>query len=182
MTGITKTAGSASLTNPGEAVAANLYELYQVISSLTDAAYSLPSDPAFRGSIGAHVRHCLDHVEALLKGIDTGRVEYDKRERGTEIETNRKAALARIKHLHDMLLKLNPEMSNQPITVELMMLSSEPPRPLRSTIGRELAFILSHTIHHNALIAVMARIKGTQLPEKFGYAPATLAYIDHSGN
>jgi uncharacterized damage-inducible protein DinB len=47
-----------------------------------------------------------------------------------------------------------------------------------TSLGRELAFVLSHTIHHNALISVMAMLMGVSVPERFGYAPSTIAYLE----
>ena len=46
----------------------------------------------FGGSIGGHVRHCLDHVAALLDGLDGGVVDYEARERGTAAEGDPAAA------------------------------------------------------------------------------------------
>jgi hypothetical protein len=45
-------------------------------------------------------------------------------------------------------------------------------------VGRELAFVLSHTVHHNALIAIMAQTLGVPVPARFGYAPSTIAYLE----
>jgi hypothetical protein len=45
-------------------------------------------------------------------------------------------------------------------------------------VGRELAFVLSHTVHHNALIAVMALTLGVSIPDRFGYAPSTIAHLE----
>jgi hypothetical protein len=39
-----------------------------------------------------------------------------------------------------------------------------------------LAFVLSHTIHHNAIIGVMANTLDIPLPARFGYAPSTIAH------
>jgi uncharacterized damage-inducible protein DinB len=49
---------------------------------------------------------------------------------------------------------------------------------VETTVGRELAFVLSHTVHHNALIAVMARTLGVPVPDLFGYAPSTIAHLE----
>jgi hypothetical protein len=42
-----------------------------------------------------------------------------------------------------------------------------------STAGRELVFVISHTIHHNATMGVLLSEWGLALPQRFGYAPAT---------
>lgn len=42
-----------------------------------------------------------------------------------------------------------------------------------STLARELAFVVSHTIHHQAIIGVLLAIHGHAVPERFGHSPAT---------
>jgi hypothetical protein len=44
---------------------------------------------------------------------------------------------------------------------------------VRSTLGRELAFVASHTIHHFAIVALLLRDMGIGVPARFGYAPST---------
>jgi len=45
-----------------------------------------------------------------------------------------------------------------------------------SSVARELAFVVSHTIHHNAQIALLAhRLGSSRLPRRFGVAPSTPA-------
>jgi uncharacterized damage-inducible protein DinB len=45
-----------------------------------------------------------------------------------------------------------------------------------SSVARELAFVISHTIHHNAQIALLAhRLGSRRLPPGFGVAPSTPA-------
>jgi uncharacterized damage-inducible protein DinB len=42
-----------------------------------------------------------------------------------------------------------------------------------STRARELAFVVSHTIHHQAIIALLMSFQGLAVPAQFGYAPST---------
>jgi uncharacterized damage-inducible protein DinB len=44
---------------------------------------------------------------------------------------------------------------------------------VHSTLGRELAFAIQHTIHHAALIGVLLDQLGMAVPADFGYAPST---------
>ena len=46
----------------------------------------------------------------------------------------------------------------------------------RSTVERELQVLLSHTVHHYALIAVALRLHGLEVDPEFGVAPSTLRY------
>lgn len=58
------------------------------------------------------------------------------------------------------------------------MLSADgPTRAMRSTVARELLFVVSHTVHHNAIIGAIAALLGVRTPERFGYAPSTIAYL-----
>ena len=47
----------------------------------------MPAPGRTTGGIGGHVRHCLDHVSALLASTRTGLCAYDRRQRGTDVET-----------------------------------------------------------------------------------------------
>ena len=42
-----------------------------------------------------------------------------------------------------------------------------------STLAREMAFVLNHTIHHQATIGLLASLQGCGVPDGFGYAPST---------
>jgi uncharacterized damage-inducible protein DinB len=43
-----------------------------------------------------------------------------------------------------------------------------------STLARELAFVLSHTIHHQAIVALLLEQQGVSAgDDRFGYAPTT---------
>jgi uncharacterized damage-inducible protein DinB len=59
-----------------------------------------------------------------------------------------------------------------------MVSAASPAVEVETSVGRELAFVLSHTIHHNALIGVMAMLLGAPLPDRFGYAPSTIAHLE----
>ncbi|MBX9580308.1 MAG: DinB family protein [Gemmataceae bacterium] len=75
------------------ALAAALGQLADLVAALTDDQYT--RQPAAAGSaVGGHVRHNLDHVDALLRGLRTGHLDYDRRERGTAVERDRGEAVA----------------------------------------------------------------------------------------
>jgi hypothetical protein len=45
-----------------------------------------------------------------------------------------------------------------------------------TTLGRELLFLSSHTVHHFALVAQYCRAAGVEPEQDFGKAPATRAF------
>lgn len=154
-----------------------LHELCEVLGRLSDEQYVQRPVGVIESSIGGHVRHCLDHVRSLLAALGSGHLDYDRRERGTPVESSREVAIAQIESLAESLARADVAALARPLRVSVTMSSAGPPFEVRSTVGRELAYVLSHTIHHNAIVNAMVRTLGGWLPERFGYAPATLKYL-----
>ncbi|MBI1336704.1 MAG: hypothetical protein GC164_07060 [Phycisphaera sp.] len=155
-----------------------LHELAGVIGQMNNEAYGQSPVGVMRSSIGGHVRHSLDHIRALADAAGTGQIDYDKRQRGTAIETDRQAALDEIDRLIVVYSVMGDEVAMRPVSLVIRMTEQGRAYPMTSTFGRELAYVLSHTIHHNAIMAAMAQTLGCSTPERFGYAPSTLAYLD----
>ena len=162
---------------PAAALAAVLDQLKAVVGCLRDEQYAMRPVGVVDSSVGGHVRHCLDHVRALLNACETGQLDYDRRDRGTPIESDRNAALRAIRALHNKLAALPNDVIDRPIRLSVLMTSDGAPMRVGTTVGREMAYVLSHTIHHNALIGTMVKILDGWLPERFGYAPSTLAHL-----
>src|SRR5262249_54968151 len=114
----------------------------------------------------------------LLQGVSLGVMSYDDRQRGTDVETNRHAALRAIERQEEELRHSRDWQLDQPIQLRVLMATAGPTLVVESSLGRELAFVLSHTIHPNAWIAVIAKLAGFPVPERFGYAPSTLAHLE----
>jgi uncharacterized damage-inducible protein DinB len=157
-----------------------LRQLAEVVGSLTDEQYGTRPVGVIPSSIGGHVRHCLEHVDALLAGIDDGAVDYDQRHRGSAVETCRSLALETLARQERQLLALPSYPESLPLRLSLLLSSYAAPVQVETTLGRELGYVLSHTIHHNALIGVMVRLLGVAAPNDFGYAPSTIAYREKS--
>jgi uncharacterized damage-inducible protein DinB len=158
---------------PVTALVRLLDDLRDVVDRVPDDVFARPPAGKSSGSLGAHVRHCLDHVSALLEGAPNGRMSYDHRARGTEAETNRTAALARIRALTEAALNMDPRLLSRCIRLNVKLDARGTSTDVQSTVGRELAFVISHTIHHNATIALLLAEIGTELPNRFGVAPST---------
>lgn len=155
------------------ALADVLAQLADVVRVLPDRAYAAPGPHGVSGSIGGHVRHCLDHVLALEQALVSRRIDYDARLRGGCIETNRRAALDLLDGVRARLLTLDDRWLPGLVSVESQLAPGERRVETRSTIGRELAFVISHTIHHNAIINVLLHHAAHATPTGFGYAPST---------
>lgn len=127
------------------------------------------------GSVGAHLRHVADSVRLFLRGAETGHVDYDRRERDERLERDPARARAHLVRLADELRRLESRDPSQAIEVraEACVLGEG---WLRSTLARELAALLSHAVHHYALIAVLLRAEGLEPPADLGVAPSTLEH------
>lgn len=159
-----------------DCAAEQLHQVQELVGMLTDAQYAhRPSEAA--SSIGGHVRHCVDHYTAILAGVDSGTVEYDRRVRGTELETDRSIALARLREVRSKVRGLASRPLDRPVEVISVVDPDGSVACTRSTAGRELLFVSHHTVHHVAVMVPMARTLGVNVPARFGYAPATLAYL-----
>lgn len=159
-------------------VASLLRQLGELVTSLTDEQYARRPVGVVESSVGAHLRHVLDHVRSALDSASSSEFTYDVRSRGTVIETSRPAALAEIDALVSRLADLGRDVLDRPLTLSVLMTSDGAPVKVTSSVGRELAFAMQHTVHHNALIAAMLKTLGAPLPDRFGYAPATVKHLE----
>lgn len=153
-------------------------QLSELLDGLSDAGYVAKPVGPIESSIGAHVRHCLDHVRTLATagGASQGpcELDYDTRARNTRIETDRTVALEEIAGLQRQLAAMPRSCEHKSVDLKVLMTSDGEPMAVKSTVAREAAFVLSHTIHHNAIIGAMVKLLGGKLPDRFGYAPATI--------
>lgn len=144
-----------------------------LLRALSPEQYKAPAKGHFRSSVGMHLRHNLDHFEAFFNGLESGVVNYETRSRQTQIEN--------IPGLAVEALQFYLEKLNQLCSVEdtFLQIQEESPvgikdaRHLDSSLGRELQFLLGHTVHHNAIIAMIVDRHGIELPKGFGVAPST---------
>jgi len=159
--------------SPFLALERQLDDLMDVLVGLDAALYVSRPAPSVSGSIGEHVRHTLDHVAALLASHAAAALSYDRRERGTSVETDPDAGLQEIARLKAALAQSAGRSLTEPIQVEAMIAVSGETVRAWSTLARELAFVLSHTIHHQAMIALLLDRHGIGVPGRFGHSPAT---------
>lgn len=155
-----------------------LEELAGLLGRLDDATYARSPVGVMPGSVGAHVRHCLDHVAALVGCVESGRLDYDHRRRGTPVETSVAAAHEAIGTLIESLSSLPADAPSRMLRLSVMMTCDGASVEVASSVGREFAYVLSHTVHHNAIIGAMVKTLGGVTPERFGYAPSTLRQLD----
>jgi uncharacterized damage-inducible protein DinB len=150
-----------------------LDQLEQLLGSVDIQVYGQTIPELPHGGIGAHVRHVLEFFECFFKGIVEGRLDYSARDRDLELECRPEKARAFCTHLRESLGNI-PKDPQKALLVRSEAQSAGP--WLSSSLGRELDYLEQHLIHHMALIAVIARRLGHDLPSDFGVAKSTLDF------
>lgn len=151
-----------------------------LLASLSDELYA--GAPPERSSVGAQYRHVLDHYGALLTGLGSGLVDYDARARDPVLEASREAADRHTRDVIETLSRLGESDLPRPLLVHAAAAPEDretPPQP--SSLGRELLFVVSHTVHHFAIIRLLLEDLGWTCDTDFGVAPSTLAFRAATG-
>ena len=149
-----------------------------LLTSMDEALYGKAEPSVSLSGPGSHFRHLLDFYDRFLEGVEAERIDYDRRQRDPALETDPSAAGARLTSVIAALRAL----SGRPLTPALLVKADAEERSHEetpwagSTVERELQVLLSHTVHHYALIAVSLRLNGIDPGSEFGVAPSTLRY------
>lgn len=154
----------------------NLLEIKSMLKNIDDTNYSSPSVLLSGASIGQHVRHILEFYTCLIAAKNLGVVNYDGRQRNLQLETDVVFAQNQI---DEIVLSLPTLEATKPLFLEGNYThNNNPNTTISTTFGRELAYCLEHSIHHQALIKIgLKELKlDTIINENFGVAPATIRY------
>jgi uncharacterized damage-inducible protein DinB len=167
--------GACGSRTDGEwvALAALLEQLRELMALVPVQVYRAQPAARVSGSIGAHVRHTLDHVSALLEAVEGGDLQYDHRARGTTLEVDPATAVSEIERLLYRFGRSSLVAPDRALTFHQLIDPNRPAALVRSTVAREYAFVIQHTIHHCALIAVLLDWQGIRGPDGVGMAPST---------
>ena len=108
-------------------------------------------------SIGAHIRHILDRFHCFFAGLTDASIDYDARKRDREIEQNLEAATFALASVARRIEQLkDSSLASEPICVKESVLPFSPAVETSSTVERELMGLITHSIHHLAIISLLA--------------------------
>lgn len=152
-----------------------LLQTAELIGQLTEKQYQRQHPDLGSNSLGEHVRHLIEHYEAFLASHRA--VDYDNRERHPEPQRSIAIADERLDDLCDQLAGLASDDSDGHAPMGLRYHpddgSSGTELELSTSVAREMAFVASHTLHHMALIRMLAVRMGVEPATDFGVARAT---------
>jgi hypothetical protein len=162
-----------------ESVIEVLHQGESLLVDLNNDDYICKLPAAFNSSIGGHYRHCLDHFRSLLESAVTGDLNYDHRDRGTLVENDCFAALNATYSLRSGYGKLGAACLNRQLNVTCKTsYATNGSQISRSTVGREIMYVVAHAVHHYALISIIGGLMGLGMPAGFGVAPSTVKHQD----
>ncbi len=127
--------------------------------------------------IGRHMRHCIDHFTCLLDSLETGVVDYDARDREERLEQDPRYFLDNLTKVMGRLESIDPATATRNIDVKQEAASEGGRVSVSSNVERELVFLSGHTIHHIAIMTLLARAEGLQLPDDLGMAFSTATHL-----
>ena len=151
-----------------------LAQLKNLLLQFTNEQYAQPLPVLSENTIGKHVRHVVEFYECLLKGIHQEEINYDKRERNLQIETN-------IAYTINIIEGISAALEQQKVDVPIklaMEYQANETFHVNSTYFRELVYNIEHAIHHFAImaIAVKSSFPEITLSENFGTAYSTIQF------
>jgi uncharacterized damage-inducible protein DinB len=158
----------------------HLQQTIDLIEQLTDELYCNNESPYFKSGVGKHIRHIIDFYDCFLTGWHK-KIDYDARKRDKRFENERQYGIQKIKETVDALNHLPAvldESDNRLLVKNDESSGGSGKSPFSfSTLERELQFLKFHAVHHFAIIAMILRIQGFELPGDFGVATSTLQYL-----
>jgi uncharacterized damage-inducible protein DinB len=152
----------------------NLLSLQALLNNLSDEGYTAKQKVFSVSSLGQHVRHILEFYVCLLEADKT--VCYDDRRRDQRIESDRLFAASVI---HDLIEKVKERTEDYCLTLKSnFSFDGTNEVLLQTSLFRELAYCLEHSIHHQAIIkiGVMALNEDVLPNDDFGIAPSTIRF------
>ncbi len=150
----------------------------ELLREIGAARYTQRIPACFNSAAGGHMRHVIEHYLSFLQALETGEVDYESRPRDALIEGDPAYAIGQMEAIKQRLTEFSATDFDGMLRVRVETAPADEPSPWAgSTTLRELEFLLSHTVHHYALVAVVCRLAGHAAPADFGMAPSTLRYL-----
>ncbi len=157
---------------------ANVEAIKQVLNlleTMTSGMYRQPLKSLHDHSVGQHTRHIIEFYGCLWSGLNLKTINYDLRERNTEIETNKNLAVSNLKTIIEQYstLKADEPLRLQSIIVE---------QPIQSSLQRELIYLIEHTTHHLAIIKIGLNeaYPAFMIPQNLGVATSTITFREQT--
>jgi hypothetical protein len=149
-----------------------------LLFDLDDGSYSQVADTPFNASIGQHYRHVIEHFQSLTRGLQSGEINYDARDRNIRLQGDvTYGSIATCDVLRILKRYTYETLVHGCKVIHSVGYSSSQPSTFDSNVSRELAYCAGHAIHHYAIIRLICHQIGVSVPPEFGFAPSTLKHM-----
>ena len=119
----------------------------------------------------------MDRFQSFFHGLPLNHIDYDDRERDKSIEGSLAGAKVALTSVLQRLNALtSSEVQSLALTVSETVNDQGVTVRVSSTAQRELMGLVTHSIHHLAIIALIAKGLGYTVDQRFGKAPSTLVF------
>jgi uncharacterized damage-inducible protein DinB len=152
----------------------DLEELRQLLVAIDPIIYAQNLSLLSNASVGQHVRHILEFYGCVINRKVPKIISYDQRERSVSIENDPSIACRFIEGLQSRLQRIT---ADQPLLLTSdFSFNGNQSESLSTSLYRELAYTLEHSIHHKAFIKVGLLLCGYEhlIDSYFGIAQSTI--------
>lgn len=152
-----------------------LNQLTSLVEQIEADDFNIPSPVLNGATIGQHLRHTIEFFLCLESGLESGVVNYDKRNHDQAIENDKFIAHSTLHGILESIAKAK----DKPLVLEVCYeLTGENFIQLPTSYHRELVYNIEHAVHHMALIKIGVREVAPyiQLPNDFGIAVSTIRH------
>jgi uncharacterized damage-inducible protein DinB len=142
-----------------------------LLETIPASIYRQPLKSLHDHSVGQHTRHIIEFYGCLSAGIQSGVVNYDLRERNTQIENDKNLAIA---YLNTILSDYDLIQTDRPLVLNTTTYKDS----IQSSLYRELVYLIEHTTHHLAIIKIGLNeaYPAFILSKNLGVASSTINY------
>ncbi len=149
-------------------------QLIDLLNDIDSTVYKDALRPLHYSTVGQHVRHITEFYLCLLKGYQSGVVDYDARERNLLIEIDKDFTVETLENVKHQLKSLKSDRS----LILKSKFGGDEAMDIPSSFFRELTYLIEHTIHHLAIIKIGLNEVHPEIsiPQNFGVAHSTLRY------
>jgi hypothetical protein len=149
-----------------------------LLFDLDDRSYSRIAATPFNASIGQHYRHVVEHFQSLTRGLESGEINYDARDRNVRLQSEvTYGSIATCDILRVLKRYTDETLARGCKVINSVGYNSCQPSTFDSNVSRELAYCAGHAIHHYAIIRLICHQIGVSVPLEFGFAPSTLKHM-----
>ncbi len=118
-----------------------------LLFDLDDHRYSQVAGAPFNASIGQHYRHVIEHFQSLTRGLPSGEINYDARDRNVRLQSEvTYGSIATCDILRVLKRYTDETLARDCTVINSVGYGNAGASKFQSNIGRELAYCAGHAI------------------------------------